>query len=325
MIQIQLIFKNICKSFVSTQVLKNINLAIPSDKFVTILGPSGCGKTTLLRLVSGLEVPDSGEIFFESKNLLNLPPHKRSTNTVFQNYALFPHLNVFNNVAYGPQIRGVDKKTIQKDVMAMLELMQLQDKSKQFPHELSGGQQQRVALARALINRPRILLLDESLSALDKNLRSKMQLELKTLQRQLKILFLFVTHDQEEALSMSDLVVVMNDGQVEQVGTPKEIYESPKSLFVGQFVGESNLITEQEKKIFVRPEDIQISKLGEFALEGEIIDVTYHGKTIDILLREKNGQNIKVTEFFDEQAAQKNYELKDRVSFQWKKENQIIF
>ncbi|WP_221799539.1 ABC transporter ATP-binding protein [Oceanobacter mangrovi] len=225
------------------KALDGINLTIAQSEFITLLGPSGCGKTTLLNIIAGFERLDSGKILLDNSPLLELPAHKRPVNTVFQSYALFPHLNIGDNVGYGLDIHGVAKQERNKRVAEALEMVGLQGVEKRRPTQLSGGQQQRVALARAIVNRPKMLLLDEPLSALDRNLRMKMQIELKNLQAELGICFLFVTHDQEEALTMSDRIVVLNGGKVEQVGTPDEIYHRPASRFVSEFIGESNIFS----------------------------------------------------------------------------------
>ncbi len=223
--------------------LDDINLSIAQSEFITLLGPSGCGKTTLLKIIAGFETLDSGDILLDGQSIIHQPAHKRPVNTVFQSYALFPHITVGDNVGYGLDIARVNKAERHKRVAEALDMVGLSGIEKRLPSQLSGGQQQRVALARAIINRPKLLLLDEPLSALDKNLRLKMQLELKNLQTELGICFIFVTHDQEEALTMSDRVVVLNGGKIEQVGTPNEIYHTPQTQFVANFIGESNLLS----------------------------------------------------------------------------------
>ncbi|WP_432695093.1 ABC transporter ATP-binding protein [Marinobacterium sp. YM272] len=225
----------------TVRALDGINLSVASNEFITLLGPSGCGKTTLLNIIAGFERLDSGSIQLDGTSLLASPPHRRPVNTVFQSYALFPHLNIGDNVGYGLDVAGVAKKERNRRVSEALEMVGLSGVEKRRPSQLSGGQQQRVALARAIINRPKMLLLDEPLSALDRNLRGKMQIELKNLQSELGICFLFVTHDQEEALTMSDRIVVLNGGKIEQLGTPDEIYHRPASRFVTEFIGESNI------------------------------------------------------------------------------------
>ena len=231
------------KSFTSEEyVLQGINLQIDQGEFVTLLGASGCGKTTTLRIIAGLEQPDSGSVWLEGKDVTNLEPNQRDVNTVFQNYALFPHMNVADNIGYGLKIRKVPKADIKKKVKEMLELVQLEGFEKRKPAELSGGQKQRVAIARALANNPRVLLLDEPLGALDLQLRRTMQLELKRLQKKLGITFIYITHDQEEALNMSDRIAVMMDGRFQQLGTPSEVYDSPKTAYVARFVGSANIV-----------------------------------------------------------------------------------
>lgn len=235
--------KNIRKSFVPGEdVLDGINLTVGRGEFITLLGSSGCGKTTTLRIIAGLETPDEGQIFLEGKDVTNLEPDKRDVNTVFQNYALFPHMNVADNIGYGLKLRRVPKAEIKKRVSEMLELVQLSGFEKRKPSELSGGQRQRVAIARSLINNPTVLLLDEPLGALDLQLRRAMQLELKRLQKKLGITFIYITHDQEEAINMSDRIAVMNHGSFEQIGTPDEIYNHPLTSYVAKFVGNANIL-----------------------------------------------------------------------------------
>jgi len=235
--------KNLKKSFTPGEyVLQGINLNIEQGEFVTLLGASGCGKTTTLRIIAGLEQPDSGSVWLEGKDVTALEPNQRDVNTVFQNYALFPHMNVEDNIGYGLKIRKVPKPQIKEKVKEMLELVQLEGYGKRKPAELSGGQKQRVAIARALANNPRVLLLDEPLGALDLQLRRAMQLELKRLQKKLGITFIYITHDQEEAINMSDRIVVMNQGHFEQIGTPDEIYNHPKTSYVATFVGNANVL-----------------------------------------------------------------------------------
>lgn len=235
--------KNIAKSFGETKVLADVTLAIREGEFVTFLGSSGCGKTTILRIIAGLEYPDGGQVLLEGKDMENIGPEKRNVNMVFQNYALFPHMNVFQNIAYGLKIRGAGKEEIKRRVTEMLSLVRLDGYEERKPAAMSGGQRQRVAIARALINNPRVLLLDEPLGALDLQLRREMQLELKHLQKELGITFIYITHDQEEAINMSDRIVVLHNGTIEQVGTPSEIYDNPRTSYVAKFVGSANVLT----------------------------------------------------------------------------------
>lgn len=234
--------KQIQKSFGNTKVLDGIDLQLHRGEFITLLGASGCGKTTTLRIIAGLETPDSGSVLLDGVDVTTVPPEKRNVNTVFQNYALFPHMSVADNIGYGLKLKKVSKSEIQAKVKEMLELVQLGEYGSRMPAELSGGQRQRVAIARALAVQPQILLLDEPLGALDLQLRRQMQFELKRLQKQLGITFLYITHDQEEALNMSDRIAVMRQGRFEQIGTPNEIYDSPKTAYVAKFVGEANIL-----------------------------------------------------------------------------------
>ena len=285
--------KNITKSFDGEVVLDNINLDIYDNEFLTLLGPSGCGKTTTLRIIGGFETADSGDVIFMGENINGLPPHKRNVNTVFQRYALFPHLNVFENVAFPLREKKVPKDEIKERVNEMLKLVALSGFEKRSVTSLSGGQQQRVAIARALVNQPKVLLLDEPLAALDLKLRKDMQVELKNIQKATGITFVFVTHDQEEALSMSDTVVVMTEGHIQQIGTPVDIYNEPQNAFVADFIGESNILDgvmledykvrfsghtfqcldkgfapREPVDVVVRPEDVDIVSRGEGHAQG---------------------------------------------------------
>ena len=265
------------------QILKKINLDIKDKEFVTLLGPSGCGKTTTLRIIGGFVQMKSGELFFSGKKTNNVPPHKRLVNTVFQRYALFPHLNIYENIAFGLRIQKLSEREIKSRVQEMLELVNLKGFEKRSINSLSGGQQQRVAIARALVNRPKVLLLDEPLGALDLKLRKDMQIELKKIQQNLEITFVYVTHDQEEALTMSDTVVVMNNGTIQQIGTPQDIYNEPVNAFVADFIGESNIIDGIMRRDF----------LVEFA--GKEFECVDHGfsrnEIVDVVIRP---EDIKV-------------------------------
>ena len=283
--------KNLKKSFAPGEaVLQGINLTIRQGEFVTLLGASGCGKTTTLRIIAGLEQPDSGSVWLEGQDVTALEPNLRDVNTVFQNYALFPHMNVADNIGYGLKIRKVPRAEIKKKVKEMLELVQLEGYEKRKPSELSGGQKQRVAIARALANNPRVLLLDEPLGALDLQLRRTMQLELKRLQKKLGITFIYITHDQEEAINMSDRIVVMNQGQFEQSGTPDEIYNHPKTGYVAAFVGNANILkgTVAEKN----GHHIKV-KLGDELASIDTEEKVNMGETVTVALR---GENILLEE-----------------------------
>ena len=292
--------KNLKKSFAPGEaVLQGINLTIRQGEFVTLLGASGCGKTTTLRIIAGLEQPDSGSVWLEGQDVTALEPNQRDVNTVFQNYALFPHMNVADNIGYGLKIRKAPKAEIKKKVKEMLELVQLEGYEKRKPSELSGGQKQRVAIARALANNPRVLLLDEPLGALDLQLRRTMQLELKRLQKNLGITFIYVTHDQEEAINMSDRIVVMNQGQFEQIGTPDEIYNHPKTSYVAAFVGNANIL----KGIVAEKNGHHIKvKLGDEVASIDTEEKVNIGETVTVALR---GENILLEENADLHATVK--------------------
>ena len=294
--------KNITKAFGDTVVLENFNLKINEGEFVTLLGPSGCGKTTTLRLIGGFESPDEGEIFFDGKKINDVPPNKRPVNTVFQKYSLFTHMNIFENVAFGLKIKKMDKKNIAEKVKSALDMVNLSGFEKRMPESLSGGQQQRVAIARAIVNEPEMLLFDEPLGALDLKLRQEMQLELKKLQKSLGITFVYVTHDQEEALTMSDSIVVMSQGKIQQYGSPIDIYNEPKNRFVARFIGESNIYDgvmpedrrvtflgktvdcvdggfgeNEEIDVVIRPEDVKIKNAGDGIRDAVVTSVVFKG------------------------------------------------
>ena len=281
-------FKHIVKNFGDAVVLKGIDLDIYENEFVTLLGPSGCGKTTLLRILGGFLEPNEGQVILDGEDIKNVPPYKRELNTVFQRYALFPHMNVYDNIAFGLKIKKMSKDVIDQKVMRMLKLIGLEGFEKKDVTLLSGGQQQRVAIARALVNEPKVLLLDEPLSALDHKLRKEMQYELKRIQQEVGITFIFVTHDQEEALTMSDKIVVMNKGEIQQVGSPEEIYNEPVNRYVAQFIGESNIVPaimlEDEK---VKFDDTVFDCVDKGFKDNERVDVIIRPEDIDIVPVEK--------------------------------------
>lgn len=300
--------KQLSKNFGEQQVLKGIDLNIYENEFLTLLGPSGCGKTTTLRIIAGFEEPSGGEVLFHGTDISKVPAYKRDVNTVFQKYALFPFLNVYDNIAFGLKIKKKDKKTIDEKVKSTLKLVGLEGFEKRGVTLLSGGQQQRIAIARALVNEPKVLLLDEPLGALDAKLRKEMQSELKKIQQEVGITFIFVTHDQEEALSMSDTVVVMNEGIIQQIGSPVDIYNEPENRFVAGFIGESNIIENavmkhdllvsfdgfdfecvdkgfkdnEETEVVLRPEDIDIVNPENSKIRGQVTSITFKGVHYEI-------------------------------------------
>ncbi len=301
--------KDINIAFDGETILNNISLDIKDKEFVTLLGPSGCGKTTTLRIIGGFVTPDSGTVSFEGNIINNVPPHKRNVNTVFQRYALFPHLNVYDNIAFGLRVKKMPEKEIQKRVQEILEIVNLRGFEKRSVNRLSGGQQQRVAIARALVNRPKVLLLDEPLGALDLKLRKEMQIELKAIQQRLEITFIYVTHDQEEALTMSDTVVVMNKGDIQQIGTPVDIYNEPINAFVADFIGESNILDGIMRRdllveiggkefecvdkgfgentpvdVVIRPEDIKLINEEDAKITGVVESVTFKGVHYEMVI-----------------------------------------
>jgi len=305
--------KNIVKKYKDVKVLNEISFNVYKNEFVTLLGPSGCGKTTTLRIIGGFEIANEGSVSFEGENINNIPPYKRQINTVFQNYALFPHMNVFENIAFGLKIKKLKTKIIDKKVKKILKLVGLENFEKREIDSLSGGQQQRIAIARALVNEPKVLLLDEPLGALDLKLRKDMQVELKNIQKTLGITFIYVTHDQEEALTMSDRIIIMKSGNIQQIGTPINIYNEPVNSFVADFIGESNIISgvmkddyqvnflgknfecvdygfkKMEKvNIVIRPEDIHIVEKDSGLLNGEVKSVVFKGVHYEIGVISKN-------------------------------------
>ena len=279
-----------------TIAVDGVDLEIASGEFFSMLGPSGSGKTTMLRMVAGFEMPTAGAILLDGQDVTHLPPFDRDVNTVFQDYALFPHMTVAQNVAYGLMVKKVDRKERDQRVGEALESVQLGSFGGRKPNQLSGGQRQRVALARALVNRPKVLLLDEPLGALDLKLREDMQIELKQIQRSVGITFLFVTHDQEEALTMSDRIAVFNAGKIEQVGTPAEMYERPATAFVAGFVGTSNLITRDGTTFTVRPEKIALTDVGTGTTDATITEVQYLGADTRYRVRLDDGTELVVTQ-----------------------------
>ncbi len=331
--------KNITKKFNGDIVLDNINLYVKENEFITLLGPSGCGKTTLLRIIGGFLSPTEGHLVFDGKEISNLPPYKREINTVFQKYALFPHMNVYDNIAFGLKIKKEAKDIIEQKVNRMLKLVGLEEYGKRSVSEMSGGQQQRVAIARALVNEPKVLLLDEPLGALDLKLRKEMQHELKKIQKEVGITFIYVTHDQEEALTMSDTIVVMKSGRIQQIGTPTDIYNEPVNSYVANFIGESNIIDGimlkdyevmfEDKKfecvdygfdknekvdVVIRPEDLDIVKKEEGKLKGIVKSVLFKGVHYEIVVETKSGTSITVKMHVSEEKPVINDKANEKMS-----------
>ena len=345
-----IVLEGVEKRFGSNLVVKNLDLEVAEGEFLTLLGPSGCGKTTTLRMIAGFEEASAGIIKVEGERVENKEPFERNVNTVFQNYALFPHMTVFNNIAYGLTIKKVPKAEIKERVTEMLKMVQMEPYAKRKPDELSGGQKQRVAIARALVNRPKVLLLDEPLGALDLKLRKQMQIELKRLQKKLGITFIYVTHDQEEALTMSDRIAVMHGGVLEQLDVPTEIYEHPKTRFVAGFIGESNIfdgkvVTKdgdlltvetaegnlqvvgsdfavgEEMHVSIRPEYLEVSAapVAGFTLEGKIKDFIYQGSVVKTAVDLKGGMEVKYSRFEQDQAVSEG----EKVYVCWKPEKAV--
>lgn len=343
--------KDVSKSYGANLVVKGLNLSISEGEFLTLLGPSGCGKTTTLRMIAGFEEPTEGEIYVEGERVEEKEPYQRNVNTVFQSYALFPHMSIYDNVAYGLKMKKVKKHLIREQVLEMLSLVQLEGFEKRFPSQLSGGQKQRVAIARALINKPRVLLLDEPLGALDLKLRKQMQLELKRLQKLLGITFVYVTHDQEEALTMSDRIAVMHDGIMEQIGTPYEVYDRPQTSFVASFIGETNLfeasvasisgstahlhlemgsviapasIFEQDEMVYlsVRPEKTRFSPqpVEDFTLAGVVKDHIYVGSVMKCVVSLQNGQEIKIEKLSGRELPQ----IGETIYVYWNRDDAVV-
>lgn len=347
------------KCFDGKEVIPQLDLTINNGEFLTLLGPSGCGKTTVLRLIAGLEPVDSGRIMLDNEDITHVPAENRYVNTVFQSYALFPHMTVFENVAFGLRMQKTPAAEITPRVMEALRMVQLETFAQRKPHQLSGGQQQRVAIARAVVNKPRLLLLDESLSALDYKLRKQMQNELKALQRKLGITFVFVTHDQEEALTMSDRIVVMRDGRIEQDGTPREIYEEPKNLFVAGFIGEINMFNAtvierldeqrvranvegrecniyvnfavepgQKLHVLLRPEDLRVEEINDDnhaeGLIGYVRERNYKGMTLESVVELENGKMVMVSEFFNEDDPDFDHSLDQKMAINWVESWEVV-
>jgi len=349
----------ISKAFDGKEIIADFNLTIHHGEFITLLGPSGCGKTTILRLIAGLEETDSGEIILDGETITATPAEHRHVNTVFQSYALFPHMTVFENVAFGLRMQKTPATEITARVNEALAMVQLESFADRRPHQLSGGQQQRVAIARAVVNRPKVLLLDESLSALDYKLRKQMQNELKALQRKLGITFVFVTHDQEEALSMSDRIVVLRDGRIEQDGSPREIYEEPANLFVARFIGEINVFDAevvapladqrvrakvegrecdilvpfpvtpgQKLNVLLRPEDLRVEEINDSeaaeGLVGFVRERNYKGMTLESTVELENGKLVTVSEFFNEDDPDFDHSLNQKMAITWVESWEVV-
>lgn len=292
--------KNVKKTFGDTDVLKGIDLSIYRGEFLTLLGASGCGKTTSLRIIAGLELPDEGAVVLEGQDITRTEPNKRNVNTVFQNYALFPHMNVADNIGYGLKLKKMAKEEITGKVQEMLKLVQLEEFGKRMPEQLSGGQRQRVAIARAVVNQPKVLLLDEPLGALDLQLRRQMQLELKRLQKKLGITFIYITHDQEEAINMSDRIGVMNQGVLEQLGTPNEIYYKPRTSYVAHFVGNANILHCPEdggKTVAVRTENVLMSGEEACVHKALVLEKSFAGGQLRIQFQLSDGQQLTASRY----------------------------
>ncbi len=344
--------KNISKSFNSESILNNFNFTLHENKFITILGPSGSGKTTIIKLIAGFESVDSGEIILNGVKVNSLPANKREVNTVFQNYSLFPHMTVYENIAFGLRMKNKSHDYIDKAVNEALKMIKMEKFAARKPGQLSGGQQQRVAVARAVVNKPLILLLDEPLSALDEKLRKQMQVELKAMQKDLGITFILVTHDQDEALSISDTVIVINNGKIEQIGSPKEIYETPVNSFVASFVGElnildakietldkdlltvivegsytykiqnkNNFVSKDKIKLLLRPENLRLTQVEDGSisnnLKGKIIEIRYRGALLDYIIILDNGKKVIVTVLQNKEGKVYKYQIGMEAFIEW--------
>ncbi len=313
--------RGLTRTFGDVRAVAGVDLEIFEGEFITLLGPSGSGKTTVLRMIAGFEKPDSGSILLGGKDVSQLPPYDRDVNTVFQDYALFPHMDVISNIEYGLRVKGIDKSTRRERAMQALQQVRLEGYENRKPAQLSGGQRQRVALARALVNRPSVLLLDEPLGALDLKLREQMQIELKELQRAVGITFVFVTHDQEEALTMSDRIAVFNHGRIEQLGTPREIYDNPQSPFVSEFVGQTNKIEIEGRKINIRPEFVSVSKtaiFGDCSVSGTLRDAIFVGATTRYLVDTQLGSTMISTN------PKEVISIGESVTLSWEKEKEFL-
>ena len=313
--------KGLTRTFGDVRAVNGVDLDIFEGEFLTLLGPSGSGKTTVLRMIAGFEKPDAGTILLGNKDVAQLPPYERDVNTVFQDYALFPHMNVLANIEYGLRVKGVSKDERRSRALEALKQVRLEGYEDRKPSQLSGGQRQRVALARALVNRPAVLLLDEPLGALDLKLREQMQLELKELQREVGITFIFVTHDQEEALTMSDRIAVFNHGQIEQLGTPREIYENPMSAFVSEFVGQTNKMTIGGQRLNVRPEHIALSRNSsgsDRALSGTVTDLIFIGAMTRYRFKSSDGVSLISTN------PDETFKVGDSVVAHWSKDKEFL-
>lgn len=308
--------ENIEKNFDGENVLKNISLDIGRGEFVTLLGSSGCGKTTTIRIIAGLLTPDSGKVVLNGKDITMLAPEKRDVNTVFQNYALFPHMNVEKNIGYGLKLKKMPANEIKAEVEKALSLVQLEGFEKRNPSQLSGGQKQRVAIARAIVNKPSVLLLDEPLGALDLMLRRQMQTELKKLQKALGITFIYITHDQEEALNMSSRIVVMRNGNVEQIGTPSEVYDTPKTAFVAEFVGGANLYNDGKRLFAIRSEHVRLG-VGDY--NGVVVENSFTAGLSKVKVRLKDGQEITSSHM----GMNINLKIGDEISVGWDKNDMV--
>ena len=305
----KLVIENLTKKFSKTEGVENINLTVKEHELVTLLGPSGCGKTTILRAVGGFHKIDSGRILLDGKEIQDIPPEKRPTGMVFQSYNLWPHMTVYENMAFGLQIRKTPKEQMKKEISQMLELVRMDGSEKKYPAQLSGGQQQRIAIARALVLKPSLLLLDEPFSALDAKIRAQMREELKRIQREAGLTVIFVTHDQEEAMAISDRIAVMRRGFMEQVGEPEEIYDNPKTRFVAEFIGEMNFLEEKGEQFAVRPEDVKVEK----AENGDcvILEMMSLGHYTQVIIRMPDGREIKS---FMEKEVARNFQNGNRVN-----------